>query len=72
LTAIVEYVHPDRGISSELAWDYFKEFNIEQQSFVYQPLVPQHKIQGSLTLPNTIIFQFRIIYKLQTSDTNFT
>lgn len=26
------------------------ELNIKQKSLVYQPLVPQHKIQGSLAL----------------------
>jgi hypothetical protein len=56
----------------ELAWDDFKELIIKQQSFVYQLLVPQHKIQGSLTLSNTIIYHFGIIYKCNASTRNLT
>lgn len=40
-------------------WYDFQEFNIKQKSLVYQPLVPQYKIQSSLALWNTLALHLR-------------
>lgn len=37
------------GTGIRSVWYDLEKLNIEQKSLVYQPLVPQHKIQGSLT-----------------------